>query len=419
MKNSKFVVRGGNELNGEITIQASKNATLPIMSAALLADGSIKLKNCPNISDVANMVKILKSLNVKVKKIKNNYIINPQNASNSQIDCELAKSMRSSIFLLGSTLSKFKTTTISMPGGCKIGARPIDISVNSLKKLGVKVVPQGDCLFFDATKAKAKKIKLRLPSVSATENLIQFACKLKGKTVIKNCAREPEVVDLCNFLNLRGAKIFGAGTSKITIIGVDKLVGVEYQPIGDRIVAGTIMIAVAICGGEVVLKNGVPYQNKKLIKILSSMGCKINIKNDIITISRQNKLSSAKLISTGCYPSFPTDLQSQMLVLSLFVEGKTRIVETVFENRFLIVGELKKLGARIKTLNNREVEIEGMQFLKGGEVLAQDLRGGASLVLAGLMGKAATIGSNIACIDRGYDSLEKMLSRLGADIKRQ
>lgn len=419
MKNSKFVVRGGNELNGEITIQTSKNATLPILSACLLIDGIVKIKDCPNITDVANMVKILKTLNVKLKKCKNNYILNPQNASNSQIDCELAKSMRSSLFLLGSTLSQFKTTTISMPGGCKIGARPIDISVNSLKKLGVKVFERGECLFFDATNAKAGSIKLRLPSVSATENLIQFACKLNGKTTIKNCAREPEVVDLCNFLNLAGAKILGAGTNKITIYGVEKLHGLEYKPIGDRIVAGTFMIAVAICGGKLVIKNGVPDKNKKLIEILSSIGCQIQIKSDIITISRQSKLKSPKTILTGYYPNFPTDLQSQMLVLSLFVDGKTRIHETIFENRFLIVDELKKLGAKIKTISNREVEIEGNQLLTGGIVQAQDLRGGASLVLAALVGKAQTEIENVGYIDRGYVSLEKALSSLGADIKRQ
>lgn len=419
VKQDNFVVFGGNELNGEITIQTSKNATLPIMSALLLSNGVVTLHNCPDILDVHNMIAILKKMNVLVKKHKKDYTFNPQNASNAEIDSSLAKSMRSSLFLLGSTLSRFKTTTISMPGGCKIGKRPIDIHIKSLKKLNVKVQETGELVHFDATNARAARVRLRLPSVGATENLVQFACKLKGKTTILNPAREPEVVDLCNFLNLMGAKIVGAGTKKITIYGVKNLYGAQYTPMGDRIVAGTVLIAVALLGGKVVIKNTIAKQNQKLIEILALMGCKIEIKNDIISASRQNRLTFNGKISTGYYPKFPTDLQSLFLALATNINGQTFVKENVFENRFLIVNQLKKLGANIKVKNARLVKVQGVKSLHGAELVAQDLRGGAALVLAALASKGKSTIKNAHFIDRGYAHLEDMLSCLGANIKRE
>ena len=267
------------ELKGTIKNQTSKNATLPIMSASLLCEGIVHLKDYPNITDVENMIKILKKIGVKIKKQNNGIILNTKTANCSEIDCELSKTMRSSLFLLGSMLSRFKSVMLTLPGGCMIGKRPIDIHIFALKKLGVKVTFIGEQVFFDAKNAKANKIKLKIPSVGATENIIQFASKLKGKTTILNPAKEPEVVDLCNFLNLMGAKILGAGTDKITIYGVDSLKGVKYTPIGDRIVSGTIMTAVAVCGGDVTIHNACPYQNQKIIEILRSMGCQIDYKN--------------------------------------------------------------------------------------------------------------------------------------------
>ena len=306
-----------------------------------------------------------------------------------------------------------------MPGGCKIGKRPIDLHISALKKLKVKVKQQGNLLFFDGTNAKSGNINLKIPSVGATENIIQFACKLKGKTTIKNAAKEPEIVDLCNFLNMMGAKILGAGTSKITIYGVNSLKGVQYTPIPDRIVAGTIMIAVAILGGKVTLKNTIEHHNKKLIEILSSIGCKINSKNGIMTISKQENLKPLGKISTGYYPNFPTDLQSLIVSLACLVDGKTTIEENIFENRFLTVNELLKLGANIKQVAKNRIEICGVKNLVGNKISALDLRGGASLVLAALASKGKSVVKNVHYIDRGYDHLEKMLSSLGADIKRQ
>lgn len=417
-KKDKFIINGGNKLYGTIKVQTSKNATLPIMSASLLTTESVKINSCPDILDVQNMIKILKKLGAKVERIGDDYIIDNSQIDDICLDYNLCKTMRSSIFLLGSILARFKTMSLTMPGGCKIGERPIDIHIDAFKRLGVKVVELDDFIFFNAEHAKANKIKLKIPSVGATENIVQFASTLKGKTTIYNAAREPEVVDLCNFLIKMGANIKGAGTNKITIFGVDRLKGVEYRPIPDRIVLGTLLIATAICGGIIQINNAILNQNEKLINILLRMGCQINIKNDIITISRETPLKSIKSVSTGYFPDFPTDLQSLMLTLSCIVEGKTQINEKIFENRFLIVDELKKMGAKIQIIDNHTAIVEGVHKLSANKIKALDLRGGASLVLAGLAAEGRTIIENVHFIDRGYCHLESMLASLGADIKR-
>ena len=413
-----FEIIGGHKLLGEIKNQTSKNATLPILSASLLCDEKVKILDVPDITDVANMLKILRKIGVKVRKVGSEVTINSQTADNKEIDCELSKTMRSSLFLLGPMLSRFGEIDLTLPGGCKIGKRPIDIHIKALKKMGVDVETYDDHVFFKVNKPKANKIKLNIPSVGATENIIQFACKLKGKTTIINPAREPEVVDLCNFLNQMGAKILGAGTNKITIYGVNKLTYTEYKPIGDRIVSGTIMTAVAIAGGDVTITNAVPYQNLKLIEILTKLGCQIDYKNDIIHIVKDKELHALKKISTGFYPNFPTDMQSMLLALSTVINGQTLIEENVFENRFLTISELKKLGANVKLINSKTAQVIGVNNITGSTVEALDLRGGASLVLLGLVANGKTIVKNIHFIDRGYDHLEKMLNSLGAFVRR-
>ena len=413
-----FEIVGGNKLFGEIKNQTSKNAVLPIMSASLLSDGVVKINEVPDITDVKNMVKILKKIGVNVKSKESSIIINSQNANNPTLDCELSKTMRSSLFLLGPMLSRFGEIDLTLPGGCKIGARPIDIHINAFKKLGVKVSQFDEHVFFKVDKAKPNKIKLKIPSVGATENIIQFACKLKGKTTIINPAREPEVVDLCNFLNQMGAKILGAGTNKITIFGVDKLSSTEYKPIGDRIVAGTIMTAVAVTGGDVTITNALPYQNLKLIEILIKMGCQIEYKNDIIHISRENELISPGVIATGYHPEFPTDLQSMMLALCCVSKGETIIKENVFENRFLTISEIKKFGANVEMINTTTAKTLGVNKIHCANVKSLDLRGGASLVVLALFANGKSKIKNIHFIDRGYDHLEKMLTSLGANIRR-
>lgn len=407
------------KLFGTIKNQTSKNATLPILSSSILCDkGLIKIKEYPKITDIENMLALLQKIGVKVNKQDNLLTLDVSNANNAEIDCELTKTMRSSLFLLGPMLYRFKSIILTMPGGCAIGKRPIDIHINALKRLGVKVNVMGDFTVFDAENAHSGKIKLRIPSVGATENIIQFACKLKGKTTIYNPAREPEIVDLANFLNQMGAKIIGAGTRKITIFGVDKLKGVEYRPVGDRIVAGTIMSAVALCGGDVTITNACPYQNLKLIEIMRSMGCQIDIKNDIIHIVKDKNLHAINKIQTGYYPNFPTDLQSIILTLTCLCDGETIIKENVFENRFLIVSELQKMGAKIKPINAKTVKVKGTNRLVGNTLTAKDLRGGASLVLAGLVAEGKSVVENIHFIDRGYENLEDMLNSLGACIRR-
>lgn len=418
MIDNKFEIVGGNKLYGTIKNQTSKNATLPIMAASLLCDEEVIINEIPQITDIFNMIKLLKKIGVNLKKKGRSLTINPLSANKPDLDCDLSKTMRSSIFLLGSMLSRFKEVEITMPGGCKIGARPIDIHINSLKRLGVEVTQFDEHFLFRVKRAKPRRIRLKIPSVGATENIIQFACKLNGKTTILNPAKEPEVVDMCNFLNQMGAKIIGAGTNKITIYGVKKLYHTEYKPIGDRIVAGTIMTAVALSGGDVTITNAMPYQNLKLIENMRSMGCQIEYKNDIIHIVRNNDLRAIGKISTGFYPDFPTDLQSMLLALSCVCEGETRIEEKVFENRFLTINELKKLGADVIQLNNRVAIVRSVKELFGACVQALDLRGGASLVLLGLIAKGKTIVENIHFIDRGYERLENILNSLGANIRR-
>jgi len=418
-KSNRFEIVGGNRLEGEIEIQTSKNAVLPIMSASLLFNDVVTIQKVPKITDVENMIKIMKDLGCEVCSENGNVIINSKNATNCNIDCKLMKSMRSSLFLLGSMLSRFGSCMISLPGGCDIGKRPIDIHISALKKLGVGVSRVDEYLFFNAKYAKAGKVHLRLPSVGATENIIQFACKLNGKTTIINPAREPEVVDLCNFLNLAGAKILGAGTNKITIYGVNNLKNTTYKPVGDRIVAGTIMCAVAVSGGNVTIKNSSAHENEKIIEKLGKMGCQINIKNDIINISKDKTLTSIKDFETGYYPNFPTDLQSLLLAVSCTVEGGTKVKENLFENRFLTVPELQKMGAFIKTHGKRKVSVNGVCKLHGAKVSAKDLRGGASLVVAALGATGKSVVKNIHFIDRGYENLEVQLARLGAKIQRK
>lgn len=418
MTNEVFEIVGGNKLNGTIKVQTSKNAVLPILAATIITPGVFKILDCPNIVDVNNMITILETFGAKVEKDTTGYIIDTKNIDITKLDCELCKTMRSSLFLLGSMLARCGRAIITEPGGCKIGARPIDIHLKSLKHLGVKITEVEDKIYFDSSKAHAGKVKLKLPSVGATENLVEFACKLKGKTTIYNAAKEPEVVDLCNFLNKMGAKIVGAGTTKITIYGVDNLTPVIYTPISDRIVAGTIMCGVAICGGNVVLTNAVAEHNLNLIDKLKSMGCVITYNNTTIHIVSNKKLTSVGEISTGYFPDFPTDEQSLMFVTSCLAKGQTEIKENIFENRFLTLPELKKMGANVLQKDKNSVTIIGVGELSATKLTALDLRGGASLVLAGLVAKGKTTVENIAYIDRGYEKLENMFASLGANIKR-
>lgn len=413
----EYIIDGGLPLDGQVNICAAKNSVLPLMAASILTDEIIVLHDCPDISDVDSMIKILEGLGSKIIKNGRDLVIDNSAVNNMQIPGSLAKELRSSVFLLGSLLSRLKQAKVAYPGGCDIGLRPIDIHIAGLRELGIDIQEQGGYIICNSQNASSADIVLDLPSVGATENLMMSAVFLKGKTVIRNCAKEPEISDLQRFLNTMGAKVRGAGSSVIVVEGVDKLHGTEYTPIPDRIVAGTYLIATAMCGGNVELINVNAEHISSLISKLSKTTCKIYIKNDRILIKSRGRQKSLDCIETMYYPGFPTDLQSQMMAMQSISKGTSVIVENIFETRFKTAGELKKLGADI-TIKGRVAVVRGVKELVGGEVVATDLRGGASLVLAGLAAKGQTIVRDIHHIDRGYEDMSRILASLGANIRR-
>lgn len=412
----KFIISGGKKLNGEVVVNSAKNAILPIIAGSLLTQRQVVLNKVPKIADVYKMLEIIKSLGGKVTTFGESVVIDNNNINNFKITYELTKDIRSSIFILGAMLSKYKKVSIAYPGGCDIGSRPIDLHLAGLIELGVKVTEENGFINCNGEDMKPSHIYLDFPSVGATENLIMASVLLCGETIISNCAKEPEIVDLANFLNALGAKVFGAGTSEIKITGVKVLHGAEYTPIGDRIVAGTLLIATALTGGKIELQNANPQHLLSLINKLRKSGCKIDFCSDKILLESRCRPTSCSF-ETATYPGFPTDLQPQMSVLLAVAKGMSIVTENLFETRFRHLSELAKMGAKV-LIKDRVAIIEGVKFLHGAKVEAYDLRGGASLVLAGLVACGTTEVENIKYIDRGYVSLETTLSRLGADIKR-
>ena len=415
--NDKFIIVGGAELCGEVAVQTSKNAVLPILAGSILCDKPIIIKNVPNILDVNNMFNILRDLGVKIDYINKDCYIDASNINTFTLNQDLCKTLRSSIFLLGPLLARFKQATISYPGGCDIGNRPIDLHLGGLESLGVKIIKRHSLIYCDARNMTSGVVQLDFPSVGATENLMMSAIFLNGTTKLINVAKEPEIVDLQNFLNGMGANISGAGTAEITINGVNKLHSTQYTPISDRIVEGTLMLATAICGGNIVLKNSNFKNNQSLITKLSSVGCQIDTKNDIIHITSKGRLPSIELIDTQVYPGFPTDMQAQMMALQTISEGVSIMCENVFENRYKHAKEFVKMGANI-ILRDRVAVVKGIPELMGAPVDATDLRACAGLVLAGLKANGYTTINNIYHIDRGYENFENILTGLGANIKR-
>lgn len=411
----KIVVVGGNKLYGKLQNQTSKNAVLPIMAGALLNIGKTKIKNAPHLLDIDNMSELLKNLGAKVK-FNNDLVLDCSDIQKTVLDTELSKKLRSSIFLLGPMLARSKKVTISYPGGCDIGNRPIDLHLTGLKELGVKISERHSLIHCDGTKMHAGTIHLDFPSVGATENLMMSAVFLKGETRIINSAKEPEIVDLQNFLNSMGASISGAGTSEIVVRGVESLHDTEYTPIGDRIVAGTYLIACAMTGGEICITNINPEHLTALIHKLKKAGCFVYVKKNQIILSSNGKLNSINLTETAVFPGFPTDLQAQFLCMETVSNGVAVVIENLFENRFKHAIEFSKMGADI-LLKDRVAVIRGVDALQGAPVEATDLRGGASLVLAGLVATGYTTISNIHHIMRGYEDIVRDLSALGADIK--
>ena len=413
----KYIINGGNELYGSVDIQTAKNSVLPVLAATVLTDDKVRILNVPNITDVKNMVKILSCLGCKAVYEGNDIIVDSSCADCYEIPRALAHELRSSVFLLGSVISRFHTAKIAYPGGCDIGLRPVDLHLTGLKRLGVEITEENGYIICRCDKLHGNEIMLDCPSVGATENIMLAAVKAEGTTVIKNAAREPEIEDLQKLLNCMGAKVKGAGSGTVVIEGVKTLNGCEFLPIADRIEAGTFLIAAAMCGGEVELNGACAENISSLLHKLRENGCKIRINNDKIILENHRRLTSVKSIETQPYPGFPTDLQAQITALCCICRGQSIITENLFETRFKYVPELRRMGADV-TVINRNAFVRGVEHFRGATVVAHDLRGGAALVSAGRAADGRSEVLDISHIDRGYGSLEYKLRKLGGDIVR-
>lgn len=413
----KYVVNGGNKLFGKLTIDSAKNACLPIIAATIMCDDECVIQDIPQYLDVIEMAAILEKLGKKISFSDGNLIISGSINTTSVIMAE-TKTLRSSIFMMGSILSKYRKAILTYPGGCDIGKRPIDIHLNGLKKLGIKFSFANDLIYCDASKVFGNVVELSFPSVGATENIMMASTLIENEiTVIKNAAREPEIVDLANFINSMGGKVFGAGYETIVVYGVKKLHGTSYKCIGDRIACGTYLIAGAMCGGRIELGGINPNFLLPLIVFLRNSGCNIDLFSDKIRLENFSRPKSIEKIETETYPGFPTDLQSPLLVMQSISRGISIIHETVFEARFKVVQELQKMGAKI-SVSERYATVVGTSKLKPAKVTCPDLRGGAGLVLAGMVAKGTTEIDEIFHIERGYYNLDENLRSLGANITK-
>lgn len=412
-----FTIEGGRPLSGSLRIHGAKNAALPILAAAILAEGQFHIYDVPNLTDIDVMLQILTALGAKVKHTDGSVDLDTTSVSMPHVPDELMGQMRSSIFLAGPLLARLGEVTISLPGGCAIGERRIDLHLNGLTTLGAKMEESNGCITFRAKQLRGANIFLSFPSVGATENIMMAAALAKGTTQICNAAREPEIVDLQNFLNAMGARIRGAGTDTIEIHGVPKLRTVSYRVIPDRIVTGTHLLAVGIAQGHVKLTNTIPEHLTALIEIARSCGVEIKTDHDIMEIKSTSRPRPYDRIITSPYPGFPTDLQAQIMVFLALARGTSVIKETVFDGRFRHVNELSRMGSSIY-VDLGSAFIRGVSRLTGTSVEATDLRAGAALVLAGLAAEGTTTVEQIHHIDRGYDRLELQLQQLGADISR-
>ena len=415
---AKFVINGGNKLIGEIEVDSAKNSILPIIAGSILCKEKVVIKKCTKYSDTIKMCDILECLGAKISYDDDTLVLDNTNLHYAYIPSELTRDIRASFFTLGAMLARFKRAKIALPGGCLIGLRGVDMHKKVFQELGVKFTKQHGYIYCEYDEIQKRQIYFDFPSVGVTENAIMFCCANKGNFTLYNCAKEPEIVDLAKFLNSMGACIVGAGTNCIHIKGGETLKGVEYAPIPDRIVAGTLLVAGAITRGDIVLKNCNPKHLLPLIDILQKAGCDIKVESNAIHLQKNCTLQGFGRIDTQVYPGFPTDLQSQITTLACLCCGTTLIKENIFENRFNYVPELIKMGANINVENNLAI-VNGVLELFGADVYATDLRGGASLVLAGLVAKGYTTVHDIHYIDRGYFCLERQLTKLNADIHRQ
>ena len=410
-----YIIEGGKKLEGTVKISGSKNASLPILAATILSEKTNKLYNVPQIKDTKTTLEILKLLGCKIKQNSGKIEINSKHITKTEIPEHLMREMRSTVIMAGALLGRFKEVTFSYPGGCDIGSRPIDLHINAFKKLGVEITEEAGFIKCKANKIIGTNIDLDFPSVGATENIILATVLSTGTTTINNAAMEPEIIDMVQFLKKMGAKIQGEGTNQIIIDGVEKLSGVSYNIMPDRIEAGTILCAVAATGGNVILDNVMPEHLTAVINKLEETGCKIEINNKKITLNAPKKLKSID-IKTMTYPGFPTDLQQIFATMLVKASGTSIIVENIFESRYKYISELRKMGAKV-TVEGKTAIIKGARKINATTVVCTDLRGGAALVIAGLMAKGKSRVENIGYIQRGYENLENKLGILGAKIK--
>ncbi len=412
----KLVIQGGHPLNGEVNISGAKNAALPILCSSLLSEMALSLRGVASLKDIATTISLLEYMGVKVLRKGDFVKLDAKEIVSKEAPYEMVKTMRASILVLGPLLARFGFARVSLPGGCAIGSRPVDLHIKGLQAMGAEIHIEHGYIQATAKKLIGARFVMDIVTVTGTENLMMAATLAKGTTILENAAKEPEVVDLAECLIKMGAQIEGAGTDTITIHGVDKLLGAEHDVVCDRIEAGTYMVATAMTGGHVKLKNARADLLDAVIEKLRDAGAKIESDSNSITISSNGNLKSVN-IRTAPHPAFPTDMQAQFMALNTIADGVALVTETIFENRFMHVQEMLRLGAKIEVEGNTAV-VQGVRNLDGATVMATDLRASASLVLAGLVASGETIIERIYHLDRGYERLEEKLSALGAKIKR-
>jgi len=411
----KLLIKGPAKLSGKVSISRAKNAYLPILSAVLLSDKPIHLKNIPELRDINTMIKLLGNLGVKIEKKGNVTTFDASNLTSHEATYDLVKTMRASIFTLGPILTRMNKAKVSLPGGCAIGSRPIDLHLTSLEKLGAKIKLESGYVAAETDGLVGGHVALAFPSVGATENVMMAAVFAKGTTTIENAAKEPEIDDLANFLNKMGAKVSGIGTSKLTIEGVDELHEVEYEAIGDRIEAATYVMAGLITGSEIEVTDFNPSHIEFVLEALKGMGAKFEITENSVKVFPSDLKGAS--IDTAPYPGYPTDAQAQLIALATQIKGTTLVSENIFENRFMHVPELNRLGANIQ-IKGKTAVIEGGEPLKAAPIMCTDLRASAALVLAALATEGETEVLRVYHLDRGYEKLADKLKNLGVDIQR-
>ena len=414
----KLIIKGGNVLDGEIRISGAKNAVLPIMAATLLADTPVVIRNIPHLHDVTTTMELLGHMGVHLTvNEKMDIEVDARSINSLYAPYELVRTMRSSILVLGPMLSRFGRADVSLPGGCAIGSRPVNLHIKGLQAMGAEVKVENGYIKARVDRLRGTRLVMDIITVTGTENLMMAASLADGTTVIENAAREPEVADLAHCLNAMGAKISGAGTDTITIVGVERLAGTEYRVLPDRIEAGTYLVAAAITGGRVKVKDVRPDTMDAVLQTLHEAGAEVTVGEDWIELDMHGKRPAAVNVHTAPYPAFPTDMQAQFTALNAVADGTGTITETVFENRFMHVQEMQRMGANIRLEGNTAIS-SGVAQLAGAPVMATDLRASASLVLAGLVADGETVIDRIYHIDRGYERIEEKLAQLGADIRR-